>query len=271
MKNLATLVLLALCYQVSFAQDDVYLVFEFMRVDNEQASSYAETENFWEKIHEQRVKNGEMDGWDLWSLQPGGEDQKFQFVTVHLYNDPVKMMEGSSWEQFMASAKAAYPDMSEEQLIKKVQHSAKTRDLGARVYTKLVNATDDEFNMPMGTVARINFMKATNGNYSAYEKAEGEVFKPTHQKSVDSGHMGSWGLARVMVPYGSDVYISHLTFDMFNNYTHMFSGMNNDGGTMTPEQQKAVQDGLATRDLRWSAMGPLIKKVRKDDAAVTEN
>ncbi len=269
MKKLAV-ILLAFCCQVTFAQEDTYLLFEFMRVDNEQELGYAETENFWEKIHEQQAKNGDIAGWDLWQLQPGGEDQNFQYLTVHVFNDPVKMMQGGSWEDLLANAKAAYPDMSEEKIMKKIQHSSKTRDLAVRLYLKLVDGTDDEFDMPVGMVTRINFMKANPGQSGAYEKAEAEVFKPGHQRSVEAGTMGSWGLARVMVPYGSDVYASHLTFDMFANYKQMFTG-GNDGSTLTEEQQKAMQDGLATRDLKWSSMGTLIKKVRASDSGMTEN
>ena len=77
------------------AQDKLYLVFEFMKVDNKQEAAYADTEEFWAKIHEQRVINGDIIGWDLWSLQPGGEDQHFQYMTVNLYDDPVKMMSGA--------------------------------------------------------------------------------------------------------------------------------------------------------------------------------
>ena len=50
----------------------------------------------------------------LWRLQPGGEDQHFQYLTVNLYDDPVKMMSGAG--DFDAAVKAAYPDMSEADL-----------------------------------------------------------------------------------------------------------------------------------------------------------
>lgn len=55
------------------SSDKLYLIFELMHVDNEQEAAYAETENFWEKIHEQRVQRGDIVGWDLWSLLPGGK------------------------------------------------------------------------------------------------------------------------------------------------------------------------------------------------------
>lgn len=53
MKNLVITSILVLLANLSLAQDKLYLVFEFMQVDNEQEASYAETEEFWQKIHGQ--------------------------------------------------------------------------------------------------------------------------------------------------------------------------------------------------------------------------
>ena len=78
MKKLLLLVALLLLGNTAIAQEDkenLYLLFEFMHVDNEQESAYMETENFWEKVHQQRVNNGDCIGWDLWALTPGGENQ----------------------------------------------------------------------------------------------------------------------------------------------------------------------------------------------------
>ena len=60
-----------------------------MRVDNEQEGTYMDIETFWQKIHEERVKNGDIIGWDLWRLPPGGEAQGYQYLPVNLYDDKV--------------------------------------------------------------------------------------------------------------------------------------------------------------------------------------
>jgi hypothetical protein len=104
-----------------------------MEVDNEQWTAYTETEDFWEKIHQQRVENGDLIGWDLWSLQPGGKDQKFQFLTVQIHDDPVKMMDGN-WGGLVDRAKQAYPDMTEDALLNKLDASVLTRDIVVRIY-----------------------------------------------------------------------------------------------------------------------------------------
>jgi len=241
------------------AQDKLYLVFEFMKVDNEQEGAYANTEAFWEKIHAQRVKNGDVIGWDLWVLGPGGEDQGYQYMTVNLYNDPVKMVDGGNFE---AALKAAYPDMSNEDLTKKFDETSKSRDLAIRYYLEQIDTTTPEFDMPLGTVASIDMMKVDLGSYSKYEKAESEIFKPMHQKMVDEGKKGNWGLLRLISPIGSDAYASHITVNMYKDHKQIFMQDDNEGPKPTEAQQKAIEDGIATRDMKWVYMATLIRKVR---------
>lgn len=244
------------------AQDKLYLVFEFMKVDNEQESDYWEVESFWEKIHEQRVKNGDIIGWDLWQLKPGGEDQHFQYMTVNLYDDPVKMMTGAG--DFEAALKAAYPDMSDEDLDKMMTKSAKSRDLAVRIYLEQIDGTNDDFDMPLGTMASINLMKVVTGGAATYEKMESEIFKPMHQKAVDNGILSSWGLLRFMSPFGSDTYASHITVDMYKDFNHYF----NPPETMsnpeyTEDEIKKINEGIASRDMKYGYLATLVKTQKR--------
>ena len=260
MKKILLLFALILISFSSFSQDKLYLVFEFMKVDNEQESDYRDTESFWQKIHEQRVKNGDIIGWDLWSLKPGGENQGFQYLTVNLYDDPVKMFEGSG--DFMKAVKDAYPDMSEETLREKLGKTGKTRDLAVRIYMEEIATTNGDFEMAIGTIASIDMMKVTFGNRNAYEKAETEVFQPWHQKQVDAGSKGSWGLLRYMSPIGTETYASHITVNMYKDYSQFFNNRSTGWDELTDKQIKAVQDGIATRDMKYVYMAKLIKKAR---------
>lgn len=244
------------------AQEKLYLTFEFMKVDNEQETDYSETEAFWEKIQEQRVKAGDIMGWDLWVLSPGGEMQDFQYLTVSLYNDPVKMMDGSSWTGLMDRAKAAYPSMSEADLMTKLNGSAKTRDLAVRIYAEEIDRTKDEFDMPLGMVAEVDMMKVDLMKYATYEKAESEVFKPLHQKAVDDGAKGSWALIRFISPIGSDTYASHMTVNMFKDYKQALNQNINYGEGATAAQTKMMQEGIASRDMKYVYLAKLLRKVR---------
>ncbi|MGB5236316.1 MAG: hypothetical protein WBM43_08470 [Flavobacteriaceae bacterium] len=260
MKKLLLLIAIVWIGNTAIAQEaeTLYLLFEFMHVDNEQESAYGETENFWEKIHEQRIKNGDALGWDLWRITPGGENQGSQYMTVSLYNDPVKMMEGGDFDK---AFDGAYPDMSDMDRMKKMEHTSKSRDLTHRVYLQQIATTTPEYEMPIGMVARLNFMKVEPGQADDFEKAEVEVFQPLHQQSVNDGSLANWGLMRNMLGYGSDSYATHMTVDMYSSYDQMF----NSGGIVqdpTAAQIKAMDDAMATRDLRSVRIIQLIRKVR---------
>jgi len=155
-----------------------------MRVDDGQHLAYMETESFWEKIHQQLANSGAIVGWDLWALQPGGVDQGYQYMVVTVFDDPVKMMKHLAWNQLMATAKKAYPEMSEDEISEKIAESVQSRDRAVRLYLERIALTDDEFEMDTGTVAAINLMKAEAGKGADCVKAEQEVCLPIHQKAI---------------------------------------------------------------------------------------
>ena len=264
MKKMLIFIVLLMLGNMANAQEKLYLVFEFMKVDNEQDGSYGETEEFWQKIQEQRVKGGDILGWDLWSLKPGGEMQDFQYLTVSLYNDPVKMMDGSSWSHLMERAKAAYPNLSETDLMDKLGNSAKTRDLAVRIYAEEIATTTGSSagEMVVGTVAQIDMMKVDLNDYWTYEKAEMDVFQPLHQKAVDAGEKTSWGLIRFINPIGSDTYASHMTVSMFKGYKQALNQNIDFNEGATPATTKAMQEGIATRDMKYVYIAELIRLAR---------
>jgi len=259
MKKLFMLLAVLIMCASTNAQDELYLVFEMMKVDNSQESAYDETEEFWEKIHQQRANNGDIIGWDLWRLIPGGENQGYQYATVTLFSNKVAMFKGGN---LLANAKAAYPNKTEDQINKKMNGAADTRDLAVRIYMEQIARTNDDFNMAVGMMVTFDWMKVDMGNYAAYEKMEKEVFQPMHQKQVDDGAKGSWGLVRFVSPIGSDTYASHMTVNMFKDVDHMFAPYDS-GVELTAAQEKAINDGLKTRDMKMSNMAVLERMVRK--------
>ncbi len=259
MKKLFMLLAVLIMCASTNAQDELYLVFEMMKVDNSQESAYNETEEFWEKIHQQRANNGDIIGWDLWRLMPGGENQGYQYATVTLFSSKVAMFKGGN---LWTNAKAAYPNMTEDQLDKKISVAADTRDLAVRIYMEQIARTKDDFNMAVGMMVTFDWMKVNIDNYSAYEKMEMEIFQPMHQKEVDDGAKGSWGLVRFVSPIGSDTYASHMTVNMFKDVDHMFAPYDS-GVELTATQEKAINDGLKTRDMKMSNMAVLERMVRK--------
>ena len=259
MKKILIAAFVAVMCMPLFAQEKLYIVLELMKVDNEQEFAYMETEKFWKKIHQKRLEAGEIIGWDLWALLPGGEHQGYQYATATLFDSAEKMFAGSD---FFTHVKAAYPDMTDDELNKKMKHTAKSRDLGVRIFMERIAYTKGELKMGVGTVAYMDFMKAAKGMYGKYEKAEMEVFQPMHQQVVDKGDKAHWALLRFMVPTGSDTYASHITVNMFENMEKAISSQNGGDMDLTEEQIKSIKDGLKTRDMKFVYLARLIEMVR---------
>ncbi len=236
-----------------------YLSFEFMKVQDKNITAYMAYEDFWSKIHQEAIKEGACIGWDLWALQPGGQDQGYQYLAVTVYNDMNKMMAGPSLDQILAFAKKAYPNMSPDDITKKITAGAETRSRAEVLLLENIDGTQDKFDMPLGTVAQMDFMKANDA--AAYEKAESDVFKPIHQKAVDEGLKGSWSVARIILPSGTDAYATHITFNMFKDSNQYISSLSLDLSKYVTDMDP-VNKGVATRDDRWQYLATLIKKLR---------
>lgn len=259
MKNVVGLLVMLFISFNSTAQEKTYLVFEFMKVENAMEMEYAEVENFWEKIHTERIKKGEIIGWDLWTLLPGGTNQGYQYLTVTIFDDPVKMMEGGKgmWD----SAVKAYPDLSEDDLMSHFSATAKSRDLAARVFLVIDDETKSDFKMTPGIVASIDFMKAAEGKYSDYVDMERNLYKPHHQKLIDNNVKKHWVFATVMLPAGSDAYATHITANMYSDFNQLFDAMTFDAG-ITDEQAGKMEKALETRDMKWMYIAQLLKMAR---------
>jgi hypothetical protein len=184
---------------------------------------YAEIEEFWSRVHRERVNAGEIVGWDLCSLRPGGENQGAQYLTVTLFNDPVKMMQSMNWMEHFSNA---YPDMSEEELTAELERSAASRDLAYKYYIQQVAYADSDYQVDIDTTGQLDLIRVKFDivtSYGDYETTEIKLFIPIRQEMVDNGEKESWSLARVMNPIGNDTFFSHMTVSFFrigNSITH---------------------------------------------------
>jgi hypothetical protein len=264
MKKLILFAAVILFGSNAIAQRKTYLLFEFMKVTPQQESAYLETESFWEKIHDQRVKSGAILGWQLWRLQPGGENQDYQYVTVQVFDDPIKMFQDGPGESYLTIAKRAFPAMSDEDLLLKRTESLKSRDLAGIFYLEQIDHTKGQFDLSLGAVMGINFMKVEPNHYAKYENGESKIFKPEWQNRVDAGRIGSWSLLKVITPQGKALNsgISYVSLDKFKDFNQLYGSPNNYNTIRSESDQKAWQEALTTREIS-SYTAVLIKKTAK--------
>lgn len=263
MKKLILLMgILFMTLSVAKSQQKNYMVFEFMKVESGNTLSYIEHKDFLEKIYKEAVNSGDIKGWDFWSLKSGTDGGEFHYVTITYYDDPVKMMEGLPVNKLVTYGKKAYSDMSEGDINKRIAQAQKSRDLAVRSYMEEIASTKSDFVMKPGVLASFDLMKATEGRFDDYEKAEREVFLPAHQKKINSNLMGSWSLLRTALPFGSEAKSTHMTLNMYKDYLQFFNSMEYEDMEASIEDKKAVEDGLQSRDQKWVYMATLEKVVR---------
>lgn len=244
------------------AQKERYMVLEFVKVESDQLFDYIEFKDLMEKVYRQALNDGQITGWDFWALQSGASHSDFQYIMITYYNDPVKMMDGLDETKMIEYTKIAYPHLNDGQVVKLFENSLSMREMPMRLYMKEIVSTEDDFHMRPGVLASFDLMKAKEGNFAAYEKAEEEVFKPIHQKRIEQGLMGHWSLLRTALPLGTEAKSTHLTLNMYKDYMQFFNAQAYEDLDQTEADRRAVNEGLNSREQKWVYLATLENVVR---------
>ena len=68
------------------AQEKVFITFEYMHVKPGNVNAYLQIENSWRKIHQARLKKGNIVGWSVWEVvAPYKMDAPYQYVVMTVY------------------------------------------------------------------------------------------------------------------------------------------------------------------------------------------
>lgn len=242
---------------VSAQEGTTYLLMEMMEIKDGMGQQYLEVEEFWSGIHQQRVEAGEIRGWDLWTMEPSGTEQGFPYMTVTIYKDMESMMAGMTWDQIMAHAKKAYPDMTDEELDAMAQKTGESRELAVRIFAEELDYAG-EFKVGLGTVASMAWMKSLDADY---EDMESDIFKPMHEAKIAAGKAIGWSFIGFVLPVGSERYASHVAV---NFYEDMSQFINDEWSTsgMSVAEQVGVGTALTTRELKSVSLAEVIMSVR---------
>jgi hypothetical protein len=261
-KILSTIAAIMVTVAVIYGQQTKFLVFEFIKVESNQTYDFIEHKDFMEKVYQGAINDKRITGWDLWSLQSGADPSEFQYITVTYFNDPVSMMNGLNEEDIVRYAMIAYPHMTEKQVKEKLSESTNFMDLAQRSYMQQIASSRDNFQFRRGTLASFDLMKAVEGKFQEYEKAEKEVFLPIHQNRIDKGLMGHWSLLRTALPFGSEAKSTHLTLNVYKDYMQFFNAQEYEDMESTVEQIAAMEKGLKSRDQKWVYLATLENALR---------
>src|SRR5690554_5976845 len=172
------------------------------------------------------------------------------------------MMNGLSLEKLIEIGKQSFPEMDEDKIGERIKQSLGFRDLAMISYMVEIANSEDEVKMVPGMLASFDLMKAAEGRFEEYERAEKEIFLPLHEKKIDAGFMEGWSLLRTAVPAGSEARSTHMTLNIYSDYMQFFNSLEYEQPA-TEAELAAIEKGLSSRDQKWIYLATLESVVRR--------
>ncbi|MEL7533738.1 MAG: hypothetical protein AAFN10_20665, partial [Bacteroidota bacterium] len=189
----------------------VFVTIQYMKVKPSNISAYLELESLWKKMHQARVKSGELLYWGLHQVvSPTGTDAAYNFTTVNLYEGEEAL--AAHYEGDMSV------DMSElytEDEMKIMQKTSELRDLvKEEVYFRTLRVTDGK---PGAELIVTNFMQLAEDATLADHTELEAIWSKVHQARVDDGKMKAWSSWDMVLPMNSDGEYQAITVDFYED------------------------------------------------------
>lgn len=170
------------------AQDNPFVVLEYMHVKPGNANAYLQVENFWRQIHIARQKKGDILGWSVWEVvAPFNSDAPYQFVVLTVYphfsnflhpNEGIKLSD-------------VFPNASKDSLARMMARTEEAREMVKRdifaVDDHAGNTNGDSLNYLMAT-----YLKVTPDKSQSFESFMKNHWKPVVNKVIKGGYAQFW-------------------------------------------------------------------------------
>ncbi len=239
-----------------YAQQEqaVYAVVDFMKVKPENVSKYIELEKtVWKPVHQERIKQGEIVGWQLYSIRYTGTEDEYNYVTVTIFNDPSKLA-----NTFNIDVQKVLPG---KDLDKLYQETLESREL---VKTRLfVRQSSIQESIPFNYI-EVDFMHVRQGGDDEYVDVEENIWKPVHEELINSRTRAGWSLWHIVFPGGYGMDYQYVTVNEFSSFSQIGSGDYNAAFNKVHEGKnidELMQRTLDSRVLAKSELWELLDSV----------
>lgn len=199
-----------------FAQDEnpqIFALIEFMKVKQGDEGKYMDIElNYWKKIHQERINQGEIIRWVLYQVRFAGSNDEYNYVTATLVDDPNKLempFAGIELEKI-------FPD---EDLDKISAETLSSRQLVKRNLIRMVSSVHPEGGPAPFQYLTVDFMKVKPGGEDLYTEMENNVWKPVHEEFIKDGSRVGWGMWQLIFPSGSGLDYQYATTNNISEFS----------------------------------------------------
>lgn len=219
MKNALTAFALLLCavgaaVQPAIAQEEggpLYFQVDYMKVPEGGGDAYLAVErDLWKPLHEERIRQGVIAAWSVYSVRFGSPQSAYNYVTVTVFDDFAKLENPMPQATFEAAFPAGAPEGFME----------RTLEARKQVHSELWALNDaaqaEGESGPSGRYIVLNYMHAPVGGEPEYVSSEREIWKPLHEARIAAGYMSGWGLYGLVLPGGDATHYNWGTVDYYD-------------------------------------------------------
>ena len=219
-KAMAIMILLAVAFGVfpliGNAQENdppLFALVECMKVKPENEDRYLEVEkNIWKPLHLERAKQGNIVGWMLYRVRFTGTDDKYNYVTVTLFADPLKIED--PWKNIDPAKVLTGKDLD-----KATQETSESREL---VSSSLINRQASVYREGGPgdfKFLEVDYMKVEPGKEGEYWDVETNIWKPIHQEFIKAGSRVGWSLWGRVFPSGAGLDYQYVTVNYMSDWS----------------------------------------------------
>lgn len=192
----------------------VYIQLDYIHVPIGSSADYLQMErDTWKPIHEERMKRGIIEGWNLYSVNISGPDVPYNYVTANVFSDFGKLNEALSEDVVSEVHSGTSMDQIEE----------RTNSARELVHTEVWQVVETEQpdgeDGPSGRYLVVNFMDVPAG--SDYLTTERDIWQPIHKLRMNKGLMNGWSVYELLFPSGSSIHYNYGTVDFYNDLSNM--------------------------------------------------
>lgn len=220
MKTIVTILVLAstIFFNSSLSaqeEEESYVIVEYMKVKPGMLSEYRDCEAAWKIIHQHRVKEGHITGWELEEVMfPSGANSEYDFLTITHYKnwDAIDVEDARNWGTYFDILSADKKDIARD-----------ADDYRTIVKREIWTAADKVFS-PESTNSEYrveNFMKIPAGGIGDWVDMEINFAKPVIEKSIKNGNRAGWIMAFLVAPSGDALPYQASTVDFYKNWEQL--------------------------------------------------
>lgn len=199
-----------------------FALVESMKVLPQNEESYLEIEkNIWKPLHLERAKQGNIVGWFLYKVWFTGTDDKYNYVTVTLFSDPLKIE--NSWKNVDPAKILPGKDLDAA-----MKETGESREM---VSSSLINRQASVYREGGPgdfKFIQLDYMKVEQGKENDYWDAETNIWKSVHNEFIKAGSRVGWSLWGRVFPSGAGLDYQYATVNYMEDFSKIGTADYND-------------------------------------------